>query len=215
MWNHGYQGGKASHGDSIPLWWVRREARRGHTKVRKCKTSAWRRKNRKRKRKRRKEGRGKKWAGSVHQAAHVPLACIYITIQRHPSLPHSLTHSPELLFCLRLHSCPTLTLASLSESLSSPDALPPLATSPIPFTCITVLRPQTNRQHRPIPDWAIGKWGWKKSSKQQRNWAGEGRIEWDRSSIEWEMAQSSGRRHAHKATGRCFASIVTPNRFSA
>lgn len=114
MWNHGYQGGKASHGDSIPLWWVRREARRGHTKVRKCKTSAWRRKNRK-KEKEKKEGRGKKWAGSVHQAAHVPLACIYITIQRHPSL----THSPELLFhlrpCLHPYSCFPLWVSVFSR----------------------------------------------------------------------------------------------------
>lgn len=161
------------------------EARQHHTKVMKCKTSAWRRKNRGRGRKD-KEGRGKKWAGPAQQASHVPLAYLYIMIQ----IPEA-SFSRAILPPLPLPP-PWLSLPSLSLSSSRCAATTRNLSASFHFP--NVLHLQTNRQQLPLPDRVIGKRGCKKASEQQRNQA-------DKAESSGHGAELSGIWHTFAGSG--------------
>ena len=90
----------------------------------------------------------------------------------------------------------SLSFSTTHSASIHPSAAPlPSAALPSPFVSPLLCSPpsllpfQIYSCHRPLPDQSIDKQGWKKSSEQQRNQAGQGTIELDRSRIKWEMAQ--------------------------
>jgi hypothetical protein len=141
-------------------------------------------KKRKRRKEGRKEGRTTKWAGQPLGSPCAPP----LHIHHHPDASSAVTLLPASLalsfseLSFRLHPCPV----SCFPLCPSPDVPPPLTTSPLPFTYLTVLRPQTN--HHQV------------SFLIERLASRDGRNQANSSGIE-QKAESSGWQHVCKATG--------------